>query len=104
MGFASAALAQRIRSHSGCAAESYIDKTLGEPAHSAWRFGVLPWLSQTGRTFDALLLDDVNDARGPALLERWQKEFGVTVERLVSPEGECAIVRPPLLPRFTAGL
>jgi hypothetical protein len=64
----------------------YIDKTLGEPAHSAWRFGVLPWLSQTGRTFDALLLDDVNDARGPALLERWQKEFGVTVERLASPE------------------
>jgi len=72
----------------------YIDKSLGEPHYSAWRYGLLPWLRDTGRSFDTVLFDDVNDQRGVALLERWTHEFGVRVERLKSLYGECAIVRP----------
>jgi hypothetical protein len=72
----------------------FIDAVRGEPFYSAWRYGVLAWLKRTGRTYDRLLLDDVNDPRGPALLERWQSEFGVKVQRLLSEDGECAIVRP----------
>jgi hypothetical protein len=72
----------------------YIDAALGEPSYSAWRYGVLPWLHSTGRTFDALLLDDVNDPRAPATLNRWKSEFGVNVEGFVSADGECAIITP----------
>lgn len=72
----------------------YIDAALGEPFYSAWRYGVLPWLNSTGRTFDALLLDDVNDPRAPAILRRWESEFGVNVDRLSSSNGEYAIVTP----------
>jgi hypothetical protein len=72
----------------------YIDKSLGEPYYSAWRYGVLAWLKETGRTFDVLLFDDANDVRGPALLERWEREFAVKVETMKSSCGECAIVRP----------
>jgi hypothetical protein len=73
----------------------YIDKELEEePSFSAWRYGVLPWLKATQRTFDVLLLDDLNDTRGPALLDRWRKDFGVSVERIASSDGECAIIRP----------
>jgi hypothetical protein len=71
----------------------YIDKSLGEEANSAWRYGVLAWLTETGRTFDTLLLDDVNDARAPPMLERWQREFGVSIERRISCDGELALVR-----------
>ena len=71
-----------------------IDQALGEPHYSAWRYGVLPWLKSTGRTYDALLLDDVDDSRAPAVLERWRQEFGVTIECIRSGDGKCAIVRP----------
>lgn len=72
----------------------YIDKSLGEPVYSAWRYGLLPWLKKTDRTFDCILFDDVNDPRGPGLLERWQTEFGVSVERVRSAVGELAILKP----------
>jgi hypothetical protein len=72
----------------------FIDTLLGEPFYSSWRYGVLAWLRQTGRTYDVLLLDDVNDPRGPALLDRWQGEFGIRVQRILSKDGECALVRP----------
>jgi len=71
-----------------------IDRALGEPHHPAWRYGVLPWLERTGRTYDALLLDDVDDSRAPAVLERWRREFGVKIECIRSGDGECAIIRP----------
>jgi hypothetical protein len=70
----------------------YIDATLGDPAYSAWRYGVLPWFNGTGRTFDALLLDDVNDPRASAILRRWEEEFHVKAKRLSSAKGECAII------------
>jgi hypothetical protein len=70
----------------------YIDVSLGEPSYSAWRYGVLRWFKETGRTFDALLFDDVNDKRGPALLERWQREFSIKVQRFPSEYREYAIV------------
>jgi len=72
----------------------YISESLGEPSYSAWRYGVLPWFKQTDRTFDALLLDDVNDKRAPAILDRWKREFGIRVERFASDDGECAIIAP----------
>jgi hypothetical protein len=72
----------------------YIDVALGEPVYSAWRYGVMPWLKSTGRTYDYLLLDDVDDKRAPATLELWKREFGVKVESIKSEQGECAIIRP----------
>lgn len=72
----------------------YVDRTVGEPHYSAWRYGVLRWLKDTARTFDQLLLDDVDDPRAAAVLKRWQREFGVQVQRIASPEGELAIVTP----------
>jgi hypothetical protein len=71
----------------------YIDESLGEEAYSAWRYGILAWLTETRRTFDTMLLDDVNDARAPPMLERWQHEFGVNIERKMSCDGELGIVR-----------
>jgi hypothetical protein len=70
----------------------YIDQGLGEPFFSAWRYGVLPWLRNHGRTFDTLLLDDVDDARALPVLEAWRSEFGVNVNRMRSEAGEIAIV------------
>jgi len=70
----------------------YIDRRLGEPFFSAWRYGVLPWLHEHGRTFDTLLLDDVDDPRAPPVLDRWRKEFGVELHRIRSEAGEIAIV------------
>lgn len=72
----------------------YIDHALGEPHYSAWRYGIMRWLKDTTTTFDKLLLDDVNDPRAPAILARWQEEFGVKVRRIPSAEGELAVVTP----------
>jgi hypothetical protein len=66
-----------------------------EPYLSGWRHGIMPWLSQTGRTFDTLLLDDVDDPRSQRVLTRWHAEFGVeVVEELPSAAGLLAIVKP----------
>jgi hypothetical protein len=65
-----------------------------EPHLSGWRYGVLPWLEDTGRTFDVLLLDDTNEPRGQPLLARWQKDFGVSAEVVQAGNGSYAIVRP----------
>jgi hypothetical protein len=72
----------------------FIDVGLGEPIYSGWRYGVMPWLKNTSRTFDVLLLDDVDDKRAPAILDRWQREFGVQIERPASSNGRWAIIRP----------
>jgi len=73
----------------------YIDQRLGDPFFSAWRYGVLPWLRDHGRTFDTLLLDDVDDPRAPPVLERWRDEFGVKLHRMSSEAGEIAVVTSP---------
>jgi hypothetical protein len=72
----------------------YIDRRLGELFFSAWRYGVLPWLHDHGRTFDSLLLDDVEDTRARPVLERWRSEFAVKVYRMRSEAGEIAVVTP----------
>jgi hypothetical protein len=46
---------------------------------AAWRVGVVIVLKNRGITFDEILLDDVDDPRSGALIERWQRE-GLTVE------------------------
>jgi hypothetical protein len=71
----------------------FIDVSLGEPVYSGWRYGLMPWLKNTNRTFDALLLDDVDDKRASAILDRWQREFGARIER-VAADGRWAIIRP----------
>ena len=71
----------------------YIDVSLGEPYYSGWRYGILPWLGRAERTWDVLLLDDVNDKRAEAVLDRWVREFGVKVDIIKSTDGECATVR-----------
>lgn len=65
-----------------------------EPHLSGWRYGVLPWLKDTGRTYDVLLLDDTNEPRGQPLLARWKKEFGVSAEVVQAGDGSYAVVRP----------
>jgi hypothetical protein len=71
----------------------YIDKGLGDKVFAGWRYGVMPWLKETGRTFDVMLLDDVvNHDRAAAVLDRWRTEFGVRVERYASGGGRWAIV------------
>lgn len=66
-----------------------------EPYLSGWRYGVLAWLKNTGRTYDVLLLDDTDEPRGQPLLARWQKEFGVSAEVIEAKDGSSyAIVRP----------
>jgi hypothetical protein len=72
----------------------YVDKGLGEPYYSAWRYGILPWLKATGRTFEVLLLDDAHHPSAPTILKRWEDEFGVEVERINAADGEMAIVVP----------
>jgi hypothetical protein len=73
----------------------YIDKSLGENIYAGWRYGILPWLVGTGRTFDTMLLDDVvNHDRATAVLARWEREYGVKVERLANGGGRWAIIRP----------
>jgi hypothetical protein len=71
----------------------YVDRQLGEPYYSAWRYGVLPWFKQTGRTFEVLLLDDVECDRGLPLLTRWKQEFEMQIETVKTTNGQCAIVR-----------
>jgi hypothetical protein len=66
-----------------------------EPYLSGWRYGVLPWLRNTGRTYDVLLLDDTDEPRGQPLLARWQKEFGISAEVVkAADDSSYAIVRP----------
>ena len=73
----------------------FIDIALGEPFYSAWRYGVLPWFTATRRTFDNMLLDDVNDPRARPILDRWVREFSVSVQVIAAGDGECAIIRTP---------
>jgi hypothetical protein len=70
----------------------FIDKDIGEPWYSGWRYGLLPWLKRGNKTFGLILLDDMNDPRAEAMVARWVKEFGVGVQRIKSSNGELAIV------------
>lgn len=73
----------------------YVDKSLGEQIYSGWRYGVMPWLKKTGRTFDTMLLDDViSHEKAAGVLERWKREFGVKVEVFDTGRDGWAIVRP----------
>jgi hypothetical protein len=71
----------------------FIEQTLGDPIYPNWRYGVLPYLKQSGTTFDALLLDDVNDQRAKGVLDRWQREYDAKQELISAQEGDCAIIR-----------
>ena len=73
----------------------YIAQELGEPVYSSWRYGVLRYLLDNKIEFGALLLDDVNDPRAPAVLSRWKREFGITYELIHTDEGDCSVVRIP---------
>ncbi len=71
----------------------FIAAAWGSPFYENWRYGILPWLHATGRTFDVLLLDDFDDKRCAPLLERWQREFGVSAEIKRSECGAHAVLK-----------
>lgn len=71
----------------------FVDTSWGEPIHPNWRYGVLPYIKQSGSKFDALLLDDVNDKRAPKVLSRWASEFGTTQDLIFASEGDCGLIR-----------
>lgn len=72
----------------------YIADAWASPVYENWRYGILPWLHTTGRTFDQLLLDDFDDTRCAPVLKRWEREFGVSSEIRESAFGAHAILRP----------
>jgi hypothetical protein len=71
----------------------FIDRSRGDAIYKSWRYGVLPFLRRTDSTFDALLLDDVNDKRAPNVLQRWIADWNTRHDVISSENGECAIVR-----------
>lgn len=60
---------------------------------AAWRSGVVPVLHDRGVTFDEIVLDDFEDARCPALIERWNRA-GIATSVVVSPTGTVVVGRP----------
>jgi hypothetical protein len=75
----------------------FIAEDLGEPFFSSWRYGILPFCRQSGTSFRALLLDDLNDnySRAEPVLARWRSEFQISQDVISSSEGECAVIRLP---------
>jgi hypothetical protein len=73
----------------------FVSVDLGEPAYSNWRYGVLEHLARTHSSFEALLLDDVEEPRAPAMLHAWTERFGTSVKILHDVDGDCAIVSLP---------
>lgn len=71
----------------------FIAKTVPEPHYSAWRYGVLGYLRRSATRFGALLLDDVNDPRAPAVLQRWQTEYGITCDVIQASDGLAGVIR-----------
>ncbi len=71
----------------------FVDRSRGDAIYDSWRYGVLPFLHRTDTTFDALLLDDVNDNRAPNVLQRWIADWNTRHHVISSENGECAIVR-----------
>jgi hypothetical protein len=60
---------------------------------AAWRSGVVPVLCDRGVTFDEIVLDDFEDMRCAALIERWNRA-GITTSVVVSPTGTVVVGRP----------
>lgn len=71
----------------------FVDRSRGDAIYNSWRYGVLPFLRRTGSTFDALLLDDVNDKRADNVLQRWITDWNTRHDVISSEHGDCAIVR-----------
>ena len=71
----------------------FVDRCRGDAIYKSWRYGVLPFLHRTDSTFDALLLDDVNDKRARSVLQRWFADWNTRHDVISSEDGECAIVR-----------
>ena len=66
----------------------------GETFYGGWRYGILPVLSSRSITFGAMLADDADDARAPAILKRWCREFGLTARIIRSSDGAYAVLMP----------
>lgn len=71
----------------------FVDRSRGDAIYNSWRYGVLPFLHRTDSTFDALLLDDMNDKRATNVLQRWIADWNTRHDVISSEDGECAIVR-----------
>lgn len=62
-------------------------------AHLQWRYGLLPVLVKAGIDVGEIMMDDANETRAPAMLERWGKEFAMEHQISRSERGDTAIVR-----------
>jgi hypothetical protein len=71
----------------------FIAHTVPEPHHSAWRYGVLAYVKTSATGFGALLLDDVNDPRAAAMLERWRTQYGATCDVIRARDGLAGVIR-----------
>lgn len=71
----------------------FVATELGEPFYSSWRYGVLEYLVRSDSTFDALLLDDVEDPRAEEVLSRWKSRFGSSCRKIDDSDGYCGIIR-----------
>jgi hypothetical protein len=74
----------------------YVDKSLGEPVYSSWRYGLMPYLRH--RTCGTVLLDDLDDPRSEAVIDRWAREFGTRMERIKTPDGDIGAIGPAWRP------
>jgi hypothetical protein len=73
----------------------FVSMQHGEPAYSNWRYGVLDCLARTHSSFETLLLDDVEEPRAPAMLQKWSERFGTSVKIVHDVDGDCGIVTMP---------
>jgi hypothetical protein len=71
----------------------YVDVSWEPDTYQAWRYGVLPRLRRLGITIGEMLIDDLDEPRSGPVLERWEREFGLTYEPIRTTVGDCAIAR-----------
>lgn len=71
-----------------------VTRSAGTPEQfDGWRAGVVPVLRGLGIGFDEILLDDVEDRRSGALIERWQRE-GIETRVVETPTGKLVRGEP----------
>ena len=70
----------------------YVDREQwGAGLHQSWRYGTLPQLAMAGVAIKEILIDDLDDPRSSATLQRWREEFGLSWKTIASATGDCGI-------------
>jgi hypothetical protein len=79
----------------------FVASSFGPPIHASWRYGVVPHV--LARRDAEMLLDDLDDPRAHAVLDRWSREFGAICSPVHSDDGEFGIVRLARVPAARQG-